>query len=334
MKREYKKIILLSLKIGFGSAIAILIATFFNLDHPTSAGTVTLLSLLTTKWGTLKLSIRRVTTFFLTVCLCFIFFQCIPSHWVAFGIVLACITAYTEKMKIQNTLSVNSLITVHYLMNLDFSYHFMMNEFYLVLIGAIIAFTLNLFHDYSGDEAHLNAEMRYTEEKIQELLGRIVEYMHSMETQTSIWKDLEDLSNQIDVYIQHAIEYQENTFTSLPAYYIHYFEMRKFQCQIIHMLHYEIRAIRNMPKQAEIISSYITSLIPFVTETNVPEIQIEMLHTVLDKFREEDLPKTQEEFESRAILYHILMDLEDFLIVKKDFIDGLNEEQLKLYWKK
>ena len=69
---------------------------------------------------------------------------------------IACLVGYSEKMKCQNTLSVNAMIAVHYLSYLDFSVHFMMNEFYLILIGAIIAFLLNLVHDYSGEEEYLN----------------------------------------------------------------------------------------------------------------------------------------------------------------------------------
>ena len=69
-------------------------------------------------------------------------------------------------MKCQNTLSVNAMIAVHYLSYLDFSFHFMFNEFYLILIGAIIAFLLNLVHDYSGEEEYLNSCMEYMEDKI------------------------------------------------------------------------------------------------------------------------------------------------------------------------
>lgn len=64
MKRDTKRVLILSLKIGVGSAIAIILAYFFQMDNPTSAGTVALLSLLTTKWGTMRLVLRRISTFF------------------------------------------------------------------------------------------------------------------------------------------------------------------------------------------------------------------------------------------------------------------------------
>ena len=43
---------------------------------------------------------------------------------------------------------------------------------------------------------------------------------------------------------------------------------------------------------------------------------------------------TREEFESRALLYHILMDLEEFLMFKKRFVEGLDGKTLERYWKK
>ena len=211
MKRETKRVLILSLKIGVGSAIAIILAYFFKLDNPTSAGTIALLSLLTTKWGTVKLVLRRISTFFVTILFCFIFFELIPSHWIAFGLVIAYLVGYSEKMKCQNTLSVNAMIAVHYLSYLDFSLHFMMNEFYLILIGAIIAFLLNLVHDYSGEEEYLNSCMIYMEDKIQSLMYQIVHYIQSEERNTTIWKELEDIKEQAEKYIHIAMEYQDNT---------------------------------------------------------------------------------------------------------------------------
>ena len=44
------------------------------------------------------------------------------------------------------------------------------------------------------------------------------------------------------------------------------------------------------------------------------------------------LPATREEFEDRAVLYGILMDLEYFLQLKKEFADALTQEQVRRYW--
>ena len=47
----------------------------------------------------------------------------------------------------------------------------------------------------------------------------------------------------------------------------------------------------------------------------------------------EALPESRFDFESKAMLLHIYMDLEEFLYTKKKFIDQTTEEQKKLYWR-
>lgn len=44
------------------------------------------------------------------------------------------------------------------------------------------------------------------------------------------------------------------------------------------------------------------------------------------------LPKTREEFENRAILYHLLLDTQRFLLMKQEFVQSLTEEQVNIYW--
>ena len=48
--------------------------------------------------------------------------------------------------------------------------------------------------------------------------------------------------------------------------------------------------------------------------------------------RNQELPTTREEFEGRAVLYHVLMDIREFLRCKAEFVDQLDEQQRKLYW--
>ena len=108
--------------------------------------------------------------------------------------------------------------------------------------------------------------------------------------------------------------------------------MRMKQCNVIHNLHYEMKKIRHMPDEAMIISSYVFDMLVCVKEHTVPTAQLDELHELFAIIRNNSLPKTREEFESRAMLYHILMDLEEFLVFKRRFVDGLDDKKRKLYW--
>ena len=59
---------------------------------------------------------------------------------------------------------------------------------------------------------------------------------------------------------------------------------------------------------------------------------MEELQAVFDTMKTEALPVSREEFENRAILYHILMDLEEFLMFKRRFINNLGKKQKDRYW--
>lgn len=70
-----------------------------------------------------------------------------------------------------------------------------------------------------------------------------------------------------------------------------------------------------------------------ITEYNNPQEQLVRLKELIEQIKDEELPVTREEFESSALLFHIFIDIEDFLLYKKHFIDNLDKTQKKHYWK-
>ena len=59
-KQKSGKTVLLAFKIALGSSFAIYLAQIMELEYATSAGTITLLTLMTTKWETIRLSVLRI----------------------------------------------------------------------------------------------------------------------------------------------------------------------------------------------------------------------------------------------------------------------------------
>lgn len=201
------------------------------------------------------------------------------------------------------------------------------------MIGITIAIVLNLFYDYEGQRQDLIRYMRETENQLQILLCELAAYLHNKDMEINVWDRIIAFEGRMHEFIKAAYDYQDNTFHSHPGYYIDYFEMRLAQLQVLHNLHYEIKKIRKMPKQALVIADYIMYMADYVVEMNIPDQQIEKLEEISEQMKQEELPKTREEFEGRALLYHILMDLEEFLVYKKRFVSGLDEKKLRIYWK-
>lgn len=331
-KKQWKKLLIRAVKLAVGSSMAIYIAEVLNLEFATSAGSIAFLTILTTKWETVKMSLARIVTFVVSVILTWILFTHVGADWGAYGLYIFAISLLSEAVGWKATVSVNMVIGIHFLNNMDFSGEFIWNEFQLVLIGITIAILLNLYHGNSSHKQEIIQYMRDTERKMQSILGELAAYLSADQMGKGVWDDIIGLEKKLQEYLHEAHEYQDNTFQSHPGYYIDYFEMRSNQCTILHNLHYEMRKIRSMPVQAKVISRYITYLKQFVLEMNVPAKQIQVLEQIFRDMEKQPLPVTREEFESRALLFHILMDLEEFLMCKKRFVEGLDEKTIKRYW--
>lgn len=333
-KYEIGKILLLALKIGLGGSAAYYVAELLHLEFASSAGIIALLTLQTTKWETFRLSLRRVITFFVTFGMCWILFHVVHTSWLDYGIYLFSIVLMCEFLGWRSTLSVNAVIAVHFLSTQNFSYDFMINELLLVIIGITVAILLNLFHINGVQEQSIIKSMRHVEHQMKQILMEMSGYLQHQSMGDHVWEDITKLEKELEKYLDLAHEYQNNTFVSHPEYYINYFRMRREQCGALLNLHKEMQRISNLPKQAEIVSEYILDMCEHVTEMNDPQKQISQLEEVTDNIKKQSLPANGEEFESGALLYHVLMELEDFLLYKKRFVESIDEEQFKVYWKK
>ncbi len=334
-KFKFKKILILAFKIGLGGSFAYFVAEkILHLQFAASAGTITLLTLQTTKWDTVKLSLRRMITFFMTYVTCFLLYHIIGVSWFDYGIYLLMMVFFCEWLGWRNAVSVNAVIGAHFLSTYDFSFPFMINELLLVVLGITIALVLNMFNNYNTQESSIIKSMRHVENEMKKILLELASYLKNQSMGDNVWDSIRTLEDKLDDYSEIAHEYQNNTFVSHPEYYINYFSMRKQQCGVLHNLHAEMIRLRNLPKQANTVANYITILTEYITEMNDPTKQMKELELLLEDMKEQPLPENRDEFENRALLYHILRDLEDFLLFKRRFIEGIDEEQFKIYWDK
>ncbi len=321
---KWKKALILAGKIAIGSSLAIYTADFLKLEYASAAGIITLLTLVTTKKGTLKLSMHRLLSFMVVEMLTFVTFAPIQSEWIAYGLFVFLVVLICEMMGWRATISTNAVIGTHFLLAEKFTPAFLMNEFLLVVIGITFAFLLNLFQDNHGQKGYFVKNIPLIEARMQDVLKEVADYLDNRfpeETEKIVWTDVSALRNRLIELLGEAWEYEENNFKEGGGYYADYFEMRLDQCRTLLHLHDAMRKIKTIPRQAKVIENYIRYLSAYVTEINVPALQLKYLDDIFAGMKKEPMPVTREEFENRALLYHILMDLEEFLHVKERFIE-------------
>ena len=328
-----KKIFIHALKIAVGTSAAMYIAQTMNLQNATSAGTIALLTIMTTKWETVRLSIARIMTFAFAVILALFTFSNLIIPWEVFGIYIFFLVLGSEFLGLKSTISVNAVIGMHFVVSRDFSMEFIANEFMLVLIGTAVAFVVNLFSHNRNRQKRLVESICEVEEQLQLILRELASYLMKQEMKEDVWRDIRNLENRLKKLVVEASEYEGNTFQSHTVYYMDYFEMRLEQCTVLHDLHYELKKIRSRSVQAEMVADYMLYLVEHIKETNVPSEQITVLEDMVEEMGKQPLPISQEEMETRVVLYHILTELETFLIHKRRFVQALDDKRKRLYWK-
>lgn len=328
-----KKILIHALKIAVGTSVAMYIAQVMNLQNATSAGTIALLTIMTTKWETVRLSIARIITFAIAVLLALFTFSNLIIPWEMFGIYIFFLVLVSEFLGWKSTISVNAVIGTHFVVSRDFSPEFITNEFMLVLIGTAVAFVVNLFSHNRNRQKRLVESIHAVEATLQMILKELASYLMKQEMKEDVWRDIRNLENRLKKLVVEASEYEGNTFQSHTVYYMDYFEMRLEQCTVLHDLHYELKKIRSRSVQAEMVANYMLYLAEHVKETNVPAEQIKVLEDMVEEMGEQPLPVSRDEMETRVVLYHILTELETFLIHKRRFVQALDDKRKRLYWK-
>ncbi len=317
---KWKRALLLAGKIALGSSLAIYTAELLSLQFSSSAGIVTLLTLITTKKGTLQLSIARIATFLLAAVIAVATFLPIRSEWLAYGLFVFLVAFISELLGWRATISTNAVIGTHFLTNLDFTPAFFLNEFLLVAIRILFAFLFNMLQDNRGEKRNFAQKIAQLEQRMQAVIEEMAKYLLNQPSRKKLWKELSAIESQLQKAMEDAYEYEGNTYGEDAAYYARYFKMRLNQCRILHNLQNEMQKIKNMPIQADVVAEYISYMSQYVTELNEPALQLQRLEDIFLKMKDEPLPASRTEFESRAVLYHILMDLEEFLLEKKQFI--------------
>ena len=318
------------LKISAGSVTAILLADAFGLNYSVSAGIITLLTIQDTTKETITVSVKRIMAFVLAAVLAYAVFHLAGYRVISFGIFLLLFIVCCRPLGLVSAVSTNAVLVAHYLTQKDMSLPAIGNEALLLCVGAGIGTLLNLY--MPGKVKEIRKMQRILEEDLRNVLFRMSEYIKKEDKSDYTGTCFDKLASDVFIGKKQALDYTNNTFFQEAEYFITYMNMREQQCFVLKEIYKKIVSIRKIPPQAEQISVFIHDIAISFGESNNAKALLEELSELLLEMKDSPLPVTREEFEERAILYSILMDLNRFLQLKKNFSDNLTAEQIRRYW--
>lgn len=326
MKMNYMK----TFKIAIGAAISIILANLFQLQFGTSAGIITLLSVQNTKKETLVIAGRRILAFILAMFLALGVFFFFGYSAGSFGVFLFLFVFFCEFFGLQEGIPINSVLTTHFLTYEQMTAGNVWNEFLLLIIGISVGALTNVYIPRNVKE--IKRSQVYIENELKEILQELSVQLIQPEKRSEILK-----FQELHLYIQHSVrlayENRNNTFLADTQYFIRYMELRLTQLTVVERIFSLIQRIDCQTPQAAAISGYLNRVAISLHETNNGVKLLEEFEVLKKYFEVGPLPIERKEFESRAILFQVIWEIEWFIQLKINFSEELTEQQMEEFWK-
>ncbi|MCD7993431.1 MAG: aromatic acid exporter family protein [Clostridia bacterium] len=340
------------LKIAGGSLLAMAAAMALGLRYSSSAGVITLLSIQDTKRETLRVTARRLLAFLAAMVLGPVSFAVAGYRPLAMGIFLLMFTPLCMKWGIQEGISVNTVLMTHILAEGSMGMADIANEALLLFVGTGVGVLLNLYIPGSG--AAIRSAQREIEETFICLLRQMALELGAPQENGAedgaenraengaedgaengaqpAGRGFQALEQALEQGERRAYEGMENSLVADTRYYLAYMGLRKNQFAILCRMRDCFSRMESKPNQASVVASLLESVSASFHERNNAPGLLDELEQVKLQMKAQPLPVHRQEFGSRALLYLSLLELEQFLVLKKEFALGLSHEEIRRFW--
>ena len=305
-----------TIKLILATCLACLVASFLDLSSAVSAGIIALLSLSDTRRSTLKLAHNRFFSMILALTIGVLAFQLLGFHLWSLGLYLALYIPIAYKMGLEIGITPSSVLVGHLLVQESISLTLLINEFLLFAIGTGFALLVNLY--MPSREEEISHYYTLVEEKLKNILLRFNYYLSRGDgrNKAQLVDELDSLLKEALrlVYLDHS-----NHLFHQTDYHIHYFEMRQSQSRILRNMAQQINTCQLAASETLILAQLFSKIAGQLSQTNPASSLLDDIERFLEVFRNRSLPKTRDEFETRATLLQLLREAKTFIQVKVDF---------------
>ena len=308
----------LAFKMTVSATIALIIADTINLQFSTVAAVIAILSIQDTRKKALIVGKNRIIACTTAIFLSVVIYKFIGQNPITFALFLFIFIPFTSRFSISEGMVPAVVLSTHILVASEISYYLIVNELLIMIIGVGIASIANLFmpslnHEFERDKEYIEKSYKIILTKMSKSL-----LTYTVERDEEIL--VKDIENRLNESLERAYKIYNNNFLKGNSYYVDYMNMRKNQFEIIKKLRSHFKRFYMSFEQTHMISKFTKNIADQIKDTNDCKDLLEELKLLKLDFKEMALPKTREEFENRAQLLQFLNDMEDLLIMKRNFI--------------
>lgn len=313
-----------TIKLVLATCLAAWAANFLGLAYSTSAGIIAILSISDTRRSTLKLAQNRFLSTLLALAVGSLSFHFLGFNLIALALYITVYVPLAFHLGWEIGITPSTVLVTHLLLETSTSWPLLGNELALFLIGTGFALLANLYMPSRHEE--IDGYHEQVEEQLKKILLRFEYFLKSGDgrNDATLIKELDDtLEKALKlVYLDHS-----NHLFHQTNYHIHYFEMRRAQNHILLDMASNINNCRLAASESIILAKLFSKTAQQLSQENPGHDLLDEIERYLAAFRKRPLPKTRSEFETRATLLQLLMDLQTFIELKVSFYTNYKEEQ-------
>lgn len=301
-------------KMTIGFIIGFLIAEAFSLDYVYTAGVIAVLSLEPTRKRSIEIGIIRIIDSLIALSLAYVIFYLMGfSIWSLFVFIVIFIPI-SYLIKVDRGIVVSLVLVSQIFLEQDVNYA--LNALFILLIGVGVAFLLNLYMPDLRKKIRL--EVSHINKSIEEIILSI-----AAKNDVSFEK-LDHLISSVNDNIREELE--NNNIDGLIDR-LRYVEMRKEQVLILKRINKTLTNVSDIKEKA-LILNYLKEFKGQIGDDNYALQLSDKLNQLLDYFKTSDLPDTRKNFEDRAQLYYVLLEIHQFLQLKLNYHEIQKHEAL------
>ena len=313
-----------TIKLTLATCLAAWLADFLGLTYSTSAGIIAILSVSDTRRSTARLAGNRFLSTLLALAIRSLAFYFLGFNLGALALYIAVYVPLAFRLGWEIGITPSTVLVTHLLLEKTISWLLLGNELSLFLIGTSFALLANLYMPSRQQE--INSYHEQVKEQLKKILLRFEYFLKSGDgrNDATLIKELDTILQQALqlVYLDHS-----NHLFHQTNYHIHYFEMRQAQNRILEDMAGNINNCQLAASESLILARLFSKTAQQLSQENPAHELVEEIETCLAVFRERPLPKTRQEFETRAMLLQLLRDLETFIKIKVEFYQNYQKVQ-------
>lgn len=308
-----KDILNISIKMIITGIVAITLGYILNLQFYTTAAAVGILSIQATRKDFISIAFKRYISGFSSLVVSALLFYFLGVNLYTFSLFLIILIFLSWFLNASEGIVLSVVLVTHFLIVKEVTFTFFIEEVVLLTISIGVAFFVNMFYPSSSKQSMLN-NLEQVDQIVVDYLKSIIELI---ENKTKF--DNQVYNNKIEKILKETERIDKDLIIQNDHTYLTYLYMRDVQVKILNDICTNVPRITISHSNVLKIVNHLTNISENISFNNEAKYLYENHLQLQTYFIQSDLPKTRSEFETRAILFQILFDIERFLTIKIDF---------------